>query len=300
MVHFTAYHRPQPRPLAPARQRIDPVYRYTDEEAQANLQEDPTLAALTAADAKRIAETKQYGSSFWLQDGPRGLAYLDPRFPARLSPYSSGGHLANRIQMAGPVGPAPITKFIFALATTHGVLGSLYANFFNILRVCQCCGGHFTPAAYQALLGVDGNSHICLNHPSKAIVPWVASVPYGALLPPCFTAFSPHPAPLHTSHTRPSAPYHEFGSLTALGIALYALNTTLGLPDDVFEAVRIGLVPCAACGIIRTVHAHLAHRPGRVCCDPGSADSSFMALNADEVTAFGPLGDRQIITIADK
>ncbi|KAJ7847577.1 hypothetical protein B0H14DRAFT_2583471 [Mycena olivaceomarginata] len=52
--------RPQPRPLVPAHRHVDLVYRYTDEEADANLQQDPALAVLTAADAKRFAETSVY------------------------------------------------------------------------------------------------------------------------------------------------------------------------------------------------------------------------------------------------
>jgi hypothetical protein len=241
---------------------------------------------------------------------------MDARFPTRLRPYSSGGNLANRIQMAGPVGPAPVTNFLFALATTHSVLGSSYTNFFNLLRVCQCCGGHFTRAAYERHLGVDGNHHVCLNHPSKAIgalisptasisilpylkVPWLASVPYGELLLPRFTAIGSQPLPSHTSRTRPSAPYREFGSLTALGIALYALNTPFGLPDNIFEAVRIGLVACGGCGMIRTIHAHIAHRPGGLCSDPGAGDSYYVALNADEVAVIGLEGEHHVMSIGD-
>ncbi|KAJ7773779.1 hypothetical protein B0H14DRAFT_2632101 [Mycena olivaceomarginata] len=268
---------PQARPIGPASLRLDPVYRYTEEEARRNLQRDPLLAALTAADAKRFADTKHYGSSFWLQDGPRGVGYMDARFPTRLRPYSSGGHLANRIQMAGPVGPAPVTNFLFALATTHGVLGSSYTNFLT------CCVFVSAAAATSRRLPISATSGSTGTTTSASTTPR-----------------SPSPLPSHASHTCPSAPYREFGSLTALGIALYALNTVLGLPDDIFEAVRIGLVACGSCGMIRTVHAHIAHRPGGLCNDPGAGDSYYVALNADAVAVIGPEGEHHVISTEER
>jgi hypothetical protein len=107
--------------------------------------------------------------SFWLLDGPNGQRYADPRFPARLSLYIFGGFFATRIIDAGPVGPHPITNFIFAITTTDGVSGPSYTNFLNMLRVCIGCGGHFTPPAFNQHLIVAGNFHLCGNHPSRPI-----------------------------------------------------------------------------------------------------------------------------------
>ncbi|KAJ7913931.1 hypothetical protein B0H13DRAFT_1873391 [Mycena leptocephala] len=113
----------------------------------------------------------------------------------------------------------------------------------DMLRVCVGCGGHFTPPAFNAHLLVRGNDHVCGNHPSHPKVSCVETVAYGEYLRPRAFAVGRHPAHPH------SAPYQEYGYLTALGIALSALNTKLGLPDDIFQAVRLGLVPCPDCCI---------------------------------------------------
>jgi hypothetical protein len=121
----------------------------------------------------------------------------------------------------------------------------------------------------------------------------VATVPYGEYLRPRAFAFGRHLAHPHT------APYREFGSLTALGYALSALNTVLGLPDDIFQAVRLGLVACPDCSIFRTVHAHLAHRPDDRCGDLGPRDSSFIAVTTDTVAQIGPNGECTSLTVPE-
>ncbi|KAJ7817682.1 hypothetical protein B0H14DRAFT_2601852 [Mycena olivaceomarginata] len=228
----------------PSRSGAGIVDRYTDNEARLNMVGDEPLMALTRSRHKELLKDREYPCSFWLLDGPNGQRYADPRFPARLSLYVFGGSFATWVIDTGPVGPRPITQFIFAIATTDGVSGPTYTNFLNMLRVCFGCGGHFTPPAFNQHLIVAGNFHLCGNHPSRPIVLSLS------------VATLPIPIP---------RPYREFGSLTALGITLSALNTKLGLPDDVFQAVRLGLILCIDCGRIRTVHVHLAHSPGGVC-----------------------------------
>ncbi|KAJ7717090.1 hypothetical protein B0H14DRAFT_3522106 [Mycena olivaceomarginata] len=276
------------------RRRIPRVIdRYTDEEAHFNLVGDAELLALTLAAREEIYRTREYETLFWLFDGPNGPCFDDERFPTRLRPYSSGAELNVRIIDAGPVGPSPITNFLFAIATTDGVSGAAYTNFLNLLRVCVGCGGHFTPPAFNAHLHVAGNTHVCGNHPSHAIVSCVESAAYGELLRPSAFALGRPPGRCHT------APYQEFGYLTALGSALASLDTKLGLPDDIFQALRLGLVPCPDCARIRTVHAHIAHRPDGCCEDVGPCDSSCICIDQNTVAEIGSNGQRRILTVPD-
>ncbi|KAJ7791803.1 hypothetical protein B0H14DRAFT_2624652 [Mycena olivaceomarginata] len=220
----------------PSRYEASVVDHYTDDKARFNMVGDENLMALTRSHREELFQQRENSRSFWLLDGPNRQRYADPRFPACLSLYIFGGLFATCVIGAGPVGLCPITNFIFAIATTDGVSGPSYTNFLNMLRVCIGCSGHFTPPAFNQHLLVAGNFQLCGNHPSRPIVSCVGSAAYGGLLKPSPFAFGRHPAHPH------SAPYREFGSLTALGIALSALNTKLGLPDDVFQAVRLGLI----------------------------------------------------------
>jgi hypothetical protein len=121
----------------------------------------------------------------------------------------------------------------------------------------------------------------------------VATVLYSEYLRPRAFAFGHHPAHPYTM------PYREFGSLTALGYALLALNTVLWLPDNIFQAVCLGFVACPNCSIFCTVHAHLAHRPDNRCGDLGPRDSSFIAVTADTVAQIGPNGKRTSLTVPE-
>jgi hypothetical protein len=121
----------------------------------------------------------------------------------------------------------------------------------------------------------------------------VESAAYGELLRPSPFALG---RPCGRSQT---APYQEFGYLTALGSALASLNTKLGLADDIFQAVRLGLVPCPECGRIRTVHAHIAHRPDGRCEDVGPRHSSYICINENTLAEIGPSGQRRLLTVPD-
>ncbi|KAJ7612028.1 hypothetical protein DFH06DRAFT_1125252 [Mycena polygramma] len=271
--------------LSPVRRTRRPVGPWTGAEARLNLLGDSEFISLTRQDQTMINDGKDYNKLFWMHDGPDGRLFQDTRFPERVRPFSSGYALAKRIALAGPVGPHQITKFLTDLATTDGVSPTAWTNFLDMLRVCHGCGGHFTPAALNAHLIVDGDYHRCGNHPAFDIVSPVQSVPYGELLRPHFVGLAPPPF-------RRTAPYFEYALLTALGIALSALNTVLGLPDDVFQAARLGVVPCADCARYRTVHAHLQHFVRGVCGDVGPRGSCFIARNADEVTEVAATGER--------
>jgi hypothetical protein len=121
----------------------------------------------------------------------------------------------------------------------------------------------------------------------------VESAPYGELLRPSPFALGRRGGRSQT------APYQEFGYLTALGSALASLNTKLGLPDDIFQAVCLGLVPCPDCGRIRTVHAHTAHQTDGRCEDVGPCDSSYICINQNTLTEIGPNGQRRLLTIPE-
>jgi hypothetical protein len=89
----------------------------------------------------------------------------------------------------------------------------------------------------------------------------------------------------------------EFGSVTAVGIALIALNTKMGLPDDIWQGIRSAIVSCADCGHMRSIHAHNAHLVNGVCQDV--PESCLIALSANEVAAIGADGRRSVIAITE-
>ncbi|KAJ7629274.1 hypothetical protein DFH06DRAFT_1338558 [Mycena polygramma] len=281
---------PRSQPQAPHRRR--PVGPYTGAEARLNLTGDSAFLSFVGMQQAVYNEKKDASKIFWKLDGPYGRLFIDEDFPARTRPYSSGFDLAKRIALAGQLGPPVVAKFIADLATTDGVSATAFENFMDMLRVCHGCGGHFTPPGFNAhLIGVDDFYH-CNNHPSFPIVSCVASVPYGQLLRPAVI-------PLGRPPGRRVAPYVEFGLVSALGIALSALNTVFGLPDDVFQAVRLGLIPCAQCLRHRTVHAHLEHFVHGVCGDVGPRDSFYIARSASEVTEVRRTSERTTHTITD-
>ncbi|KAJ6449148.1 hypothetical protein C8R47DRAFT_1095552 [Mycena vitilis] len=105
----------------------------------------------------------------------------------------------------------------------------------------------------------------------------------------------PHPSRSHSEKAR----YVEFGFLTALGIAVSALNTVLGLPDDIFNAAILGIVPCPDCSRVRTVHAHLQHRPGGVCVDIGPGKSSFIAMGNQQVMEVRDDGEHAVLGVEE-
>ncbi|KAJ7613280.1 hypothetical protein DFH06DRAFT_1146937 [Mycena polygramma] len=271
------------------------ILLYTEREARFNAVGSDELKKQTEASRSQLADTKDYTTSPWLIDSPdRKWMPNSPTLIPRLQPYASGGVMADRIAMATPVGPEPITKFLFSLATTEGVSGEAYTYFFQMLRQCVCCKLHFTPYSYNQHLRPCGNVHRCKNHPAHNRVSPVAPVPYGQLTEKRRYSLGHHPA----KRNRVS-PYREYGSLTALGIALTALDTRLGLPDDILQAVRVALVPCADCARFRTVHAHLAHLAGGVCSDIGPGESSFIALSSDRAMEVDGAGRRHTIQIAE-
>ncbi|KAJ7855809.1 hypothetical protein B0H13DRAFT_2673091 [Mycena leptocephala] len=213
----------------------------------------------TATGSPKGSNTTNYSGSLTAPTG----APSDNRFPTRLRPYSSDGPLTTRIADAGRVGPHVITKFIFALATTDGVIGRSYTNFMDMLRVCVGCGGHFTPPAF--------------NEPPvtpESLV--LETVAYGEYLRPHAFAVGRHPAHPH------SAPYREYGYLTALGIAL-SLSTPSSASPNIFQVVRLGLVPCPDCCIIRI--SPTATAIAAVTSDPEIPP--FIAVSTDTVAQIG-------------
>ncbi|KAJ7657849.1 hypothetical protein DFH06DRAFT_1327906 [Mycena polygramma] len=268
--------------------------RYNHAEADANRVEDAPLMQLLLAQVAHQQETKEYSGHFWLREGPNTSVYLDVDFPARLFPYCSGEDLAIRLAAEGPVGPPPITKFLMRLATTDGVPSATYISFLTDLRTCPVCALRFTAPALNAHLARDGNFHRCGNVPSFRITSPVGTQAYGKILQAPPFAFGPRP-------DRPAtAVYAEFALITALGIAVRALDTVLGLPDDVYRAVMAGMVPCHDCNKVRTVHAHIAHRPHDRCADVGPGTSSFIAISSRQVAEIGPDGERTVINVDEQ
>ncbi|KAJ7679326.1 hypothetical protein DFH06DRAFT_1121049 [Mycena polygramma] len=267
---------------------------YTAREAFFNAVGSDALKSQTALSRAHLAETKDYTTSPWLVDGPDRKRPSPGTLIARLIPYASGGELADRIAVALPVGPAAFTQFLVCVATTDGVSGEACTAFFNMVRQCDCCKLQFTPFAYNQHLYRSGNVYLCRNHPAHNIVSPVVPGAYGELVERRRYSLGHHPA----KRNRVS-PYREYGSLTALGIALSALDTRLGLPDDIFQAVRVALVPCADCARFRTVHAHLAHLAGGVCSDIGPGESSFIAVSSDRAMEVDGAGKRTTILIPE-
>ncbi|KAJ6457801.1 hypothetical protein C8R47DRAFT_1227319 [Mycena vitilis] len=282
-------------PSGPRGRATNQIKLYTVREALFNAVGSDALKQETAASRAHLADTKNYATSPWLADSPGRRPTPNSRtLLPRLLPYASGGELADRIAMATPVGPHPLTKFLFSLATTDGVSGEAYTFFFSMLRQCACCKLHFTPYSFNQHLLRSEDVYVCKNHPAHNIVSPVAPVPYGPLTEKRRHSLGHHPAKRHRA-----SPYAEFGSLTALGIALTALDTRLGLPDDIFQAVRVALVPCADCARFRTVHAHLAHLAGGVCSDIGPGESSFIAVSSDRAIEVDGAGKRTTILIPE-
>ncbi|KAJ6564615.1 hypothetical protein B0H19DRAFT_1068147 [Mycena capillaripes] len=154
------------------------------------------------------------------------------------------------------------------------------------------CGSHFTPAALNSHLVKEGDVYVCGNHPNRApSSPVEENIPYHDLLRP--RDFPPARGP---GQLRP-ARFTEFGYTTALGIALSSLNTRLGLPDDVWQAVRSAMVPCMDCACIRTVHGHLDHLDNGVCRDVSG--DFLIAVSAEELKAYGPRGEIRRIVVED-
>ncbi|KAJ7688777.1 hypothetical protein B0H14DRAFT_3533117 [Mycena olivaceomarginata] len=252
--------RPPPYSLpAPSRSGAGVVDRYTDNEARLNMVGDEPLMALTRSHREELLKDREYPRSFCL--------------------YVFGGSFATRVIDAGPVGPRPITQFIFChrhhRRRLWPDLHQLSQHAPRLLWLRRA----FHTSCFQPSTSSSPATFICVGTTPRAPLCLALHPPRTATYSdPVLFAVGRHPAHPH------SAPYREFGSLTALGIALSALNTKLGLPDDVFQAVRLGLIPCVDCGRIRTVHAHLAHSPGGVCLDVGERDSSFISSTAHSGT----------------
>ncbi|KAJ7638025.1 hypothetical protein DFH06DRAFT_1478541 [Mycena polygramma] len=272
-----------------------PPPRFSADEAATNLIGDPELLRLTHTHRLFQNDNKSYENSFWMLDGPGVRPYPNPLFPPRLSPYSSGDAMAVRVAEAGQCGPLILNEFAFNVATTDGVSSAAWDGFTSIMRVCSGCGNHFTSRALNDHLLIDGNDHRCGNHPQRPVASPVESPAYGKLLTGRPFMMGPHPSRSRSEKAR----YIEYGYLTALGIALSAVNTVLGLPDDIFNAVLLGIIPCPDCSRVRTVHAHLTHRPGGVCVDMGPGRSSFVAMGNQQVTEVRDDGERSVFTVED-
>ncbi|KAJ7243428.1 hypothetical protein B0H12DRAFT_1074018 [Mycena haematopus] len=258
---------------------------YTAAEAEANLVGDQYLRELIRGRTTEILASHDFNRNVWLQEAAGD-------FPLRLSAYRPGSSLALRITAASDFAATPVGVFISALANTHGVLGLSFDHLLNLLRACYGCGHHFTPAGFNHHLVRDGNDFRCGNHPGRAVVGRVGgSKPYEALLQP-----RPYPRPAGGQDERERVRYNDFDLTTALGLALSALNTKLGLPDDIWEAVRSGIVVCDDCACVRSVHAHLDHLRGGTCGDlPGGP--FFIAVASDEVALIGSNNERTILTV---
>ncbi|KAJ6467055.1 hypothetical protein C8R47DRAFT_1078772 [Mycena vitilis] len=288
------YHPTPPAPSAAFLSAHPELPRYNHAEADANRVEDAPLMQVLLAQVTNQQDTKEYGGHFWLREGPNTSVYLDVDFPARLFPYCSGERLANRLAAEGPVGPASITRFLMRLGTTEGVPSATYIHFLTDLRVCPVCSLRFTAPALNQHLARDGNFHRCGNVPSLRITSPVGTQAYGRIL-------EPQPFPVGPRPNRPAtAVYAEFTLLTALGIAVRALDTVLGLPDEVYRAVMAGMVACHDCNKVRTVHAHVAHRPHNQCADIGPGTSSFIVVSSRQVAEIGADGERTVIDVDEQ
>ncbi|KAJ6592999.1 hypothetical protein B0H19DRAFT_1055660 [Mycena capillaripes] len=279
--------RPLPQPLSAASRRHRPASAstYTAAEADANLAGDHVLRELVRLRTAEVLATNDFTRHIWQED--------THAFPPRLAAYSLGSSLARRVGQASHYTTTAVGRFINTLSNTHGAAGVSFDNFVNLLRTCPGCGNHFTPAAHNTHLERDGNHHRCTNHPTRTIVLFVSeSVDYRDLLPP--RTFPIGRAPGQAQPAR----FREFGYVTALGIALSALNTRLGLPGDIWQAARSAMVACVDCGCIRTVHAHLDHLQDGFCHNV-AAGHFFVALGPNEVAAIGPHGERTFITLGD-
>lgn len=238
-------------------------------------------------------------------------------FPSHLRPYSNTGRpgtICGRVFDASEYSNTIVGVLIRHLCTTPGILGIAFDNFTNLLRTCQGCANHFTPDGFNAhLLPKGDGTYYCGNHPNRAAGQFRLASPKSGL---SFTddLTLPPVSPVDITVYKDDLPqrqfplgcvpgehggikFIEFGSVTAVGIALIALNTKMGLPDDIWQGIRSAIVSCADCGHMRSIHAHNAHLVNGVCQDV--PESCLIALSANEVAAIGADGRRSVIAITE-
>ncbi|KAJ6558179.1 hypothetical protein B0H19DRAFT_1150255 [Mycena capillaripes] len=223
---------------------------------------DPAFLQLIEAEHGRILETRAYNTHLLIDD-------MSALFPTRMLRYRNGNPFANRILAACDFTTTETGLFIRALSRSHGVPSLTYDLFCALLVTCIGCMNHFTVDAYNAHLLDLPTKTTCRNNPDHPEVQrFDVAVPRETLPG---RQFPPGRAPgqIH------AAPFAEF-TYTAVGIALLALNTQFGLPDDIWRAVRSTIVPCSNCCFMRTIHGHVHHAPNSKCNDVGTQHPSII------------------------
>lgn len=65
---------------------------------------------------------------------------------------------------------------------------------------------------------------------------------------------------------------------SALGLALLAFNSRMGIPKDVWESVKSAVVVCQDCLFARTIHGHSAHLTQAGLCSQESRHGGFIII----------------------
>ncbi|KAJ7481511.1 hypothetical protein FB451DRAFT_1394162 [Mycena latifolia] len=217
-------------------------------------------------------------------------------FPLEFQVYRANSEHRNRVLEHSTLTATDVGRFIRRLTSTYGVPSATFDLFKSIVLTCHCCGNFFTPNAFNAHLALENHAGqqqtICRANPLRHAVNTINIPQPNGFLPECTWPVGRRPGQIY------AADFTEHLH-TPTGIAFLAVNTPLGVPEDIWYALLTAVFICETCVLARTLPAHAAHLKNGVCQDIGPHDVSVILTAKGKGKALGPAGDLLNVFVVD-